>query len=147
MEDYEKINKLNWCIKLCKSKNKDYEGKFYASNSKVGLLHRYILDLKEYNKKDVVDHINRDTLDCRRENIRICTHRENKINNPIYKSNKSGCMGVMWYKHTKTPKWVAFINIGKDRIHLGYFTELEDAIKARKDAELKYYGGYLKYEG
>ena len=56
------------------------------------------------------------------------------------KDNTSGCVGVYW--NTQRNKWYAQITVNKKTISLGYFYNKADAIKARKDAEIKYFGKY-----
>ena len=51
-------------------------------------------------------------------------------------TNTSGVTGVNWLK--KNQKWRAYITVGDKQIHLGSFENKEDAIKARKEAEIKY---------
>ena len=58
-------------------------------------------------------------------------------------NNTSGNIGVSWNKEKQ--KWKAYITIGGKQIHVGYFVNKEDAIQARKAAELKYFGEY-RYE-
>lgn len=90
----------------------------------------------------VVDHINRDKNDNRKCNLRACTITENNRNSTIAKNNTSGVIGVTWNKERK--KWKAYViqsNNGKNpEIFLGWFDNKEDAIKARLQGELKYYG-------
>ena len=87
----------------------------------------------------VVDHINRDTSDNRKSNLRIISKRNNCINSGLQSNNKSGIIGVNWSNPEQ--KWRASITIekGKQRI-LGRFDDKEDAIKCRLKAEIKYYG-------
>ena len=59
------------------------------------------------------------------------------------KNNTSGVTGVHWHKVKK--KWEATITEGKKK-YLGIFTNKEDAIKARKEAEIKYYGEFRSRE-
>ena len=101
------------------------------------LLHRIIMDNPE---GQFIDHINRDPLDNRRDNLRIVSIQENSMNLSMSKRNKSGVSGVSWNKNRK--KWVARIMYKNKHIHLGYFEKLEDARKARKDAEVKYFGEF-----
>ena len=56
------------------------------------------------------------------------------------KTNKSGVSGVHWNKSAN--KWRAAIKYKNKHINLGYFEKLEDAGKARKDAEMKYFGEF-----
>jgi len=85
---------------------------------------------------DEIDHINRVKNDNRLANLRSVSHQENHHNRSLQANNKSGCSGVIWVK--KSQKWSATIKMANKRIHLGEQTHLNDAIKLRKDAELKY---------
>lgn len=60
----------------------------------------------------------------------------------INKNNKSGVMGVFYYKRTQ--KWTAYITLKRERVLLGYFDNKEEAIKARKEAEKKYFLPIIK---
>lgn len=51
--------------------------------------------------------------------------------------NKSGQRGVRWIEQNK--KWMVRITVNKERKYLGLYEDLEDAVKARKEAELKYW--------
>ena len=64
----------------------------------------------------------------------------NTINSGIQRNNKSGVTGVVWVEQIN--RWTAQITYQKKRIHLGSFENLEDAIKARENAEIKYFGEY-----
>ena len=92
----------------------------------------------------VVDHINLNPLNNRKSNLRICTKQQNEMNRPTRSHNTSGVTGVS--KHKQTNKWRAYIEYNQKYIHLGLFNTKEEAIKARKEAELKYFGKY-RYQG
>ena len=66
------------------------------------------------------------------------------MNRPLRNNNTSGITGVSLYKQTN--KWRAYIEYNQKYIHLGLFNTKEEAIKARKEAELKYFGKY-RYQG
>ena len=83
-----------------------------------------------------IDHINGNKTDNRIDNLRDVSNRENGKNQRPRKNNTSGIMGVYWYKNCR--KWNAQIKVGDKLVNLGYFTEIEDAARARKDAEMKY---------
>lgn len=70
-------------------------------------------------------------------NVRWATKQQQSINRATKSDNSSGCKGVSFYKNTG--KWVASITVHRKRIALGYFTDKTDAIKARKQAEDKYF--------
>jgi hypothetical protein len=73
----------------------------------------------------------------RPSNCSWVTRQEQSHNQRTHKNNKIGIDGVTWYK--KGGKYRACIGIDNQRIHLGYFTNIQDAITARKAAELKYW--------
>ena len=60
-------------------------------------------------------------------------------------NNESGRRGVS--KDKKTGKWKAYIKFRGEHISLGYYSNLEDAIKARERAEEKYYEPLLEEAG
>lgn len=134
-EDYERMLKdfgnTTWC--LSKSRNNTlYVQK--RVNKKIIFLHRYIMNCP---KGMYVDHINHNTLDNRKENLRITTNANNLRNGNIRKNNTSGVNGVYYDKKRK--KYVAGIKVDYKKVHLGYFKKLEDAIKIRKEAEKLYW--------
>lgn len=91
-----------------------------------------------------VDHINGVHADNRWRNLRAVTQHENMRNTPRPTTNKSGYAGVRWHNTHKT--WQAHIRgIGGAHTHLGTFTNMEDAIAARKAAEILY--GYHPNHG
>ena len=85
--------------------------------------------------KGVIDHINHNKDDNSIKNLRDVSLTENQRNRIKTIASSSNRLGVTWYKPTK--KWAAAIWIPK-HIHLGYFINKEDAIKARIAAEEKY---------
>ena len=133
-EDYEEFV---YGYRFCLS-NKGY---VTYSGTKDGLnrkfLHRIIMDDPE---GQFIDHINRDTLDNRKCNLRIVSRQENNMNQGMSKNNKSGITGVSWHKRDN--KWRAHIMYKYKLIHLGNFDTLEAAAKARKDAEITYFGEF-----
>ena len=86
-EDYKTLSRYHWFI---------YIGG-YTYNPDLGQMHRFILNAT--NPDLVVDHINHDRLDNRRENLRICTQQQNQFNRSVRRDNKTG------YKGVKTHKW------------------------------------------
>lgn len=106
-------------------------------NKKQLRLHNLIMNTPEGY---VVDHINRNPLDCRNENLRICKTKENARNLSLSKNNTSGVTGVYW--DNSKDKWFAQIMVDRINIHLGSFISFEKAVKARKEAEIKYFGEY-----
>ena len=108
---------------------------FRAQSSAPGritlVMHRLVMGVTD--PKIHVDHINHDTLDNRRSNLRLATCSQNHMNSRRYSSNKSGTPGVSW--NCRKKKWQAMITINGHQRHLGDYKEIADAISARKNAE------------
>lgn len=83
-----------------------------------------------------VDHINRNKLDNRRTNLRGVSPKVNLNNTSLRVTNKSGYKGVWFWKERQ--KWSSYIWLNYKKIHLGLFTNLNEAINARQIAERKY---------
>ena len=89
----------------------------------------------------MVDHKDKPTSNNKIDNLRLATNPQNKMNRVNLPSNNtSGVIGVCWNKKAK--KWEAQIRVNKVQKFLGYFINKEDAIKVRKEAEIKYYGNF-----
>ena len=88
--------------------------------------------------KDQLDHVNRIRTDNRIANLRDVSHKQNNQNRSKSSNNTSGHPGVIWYK--RDSKWQVKIKHNQKLIHLGLFTNIEEAIAARKAGELRYWG-------
>lgn len=84
-----------------------------------------------------VDHINRNTLDNRRANLRVVTHRFNIQNSPV-KEHTSGYRGVHWRKDRQ--KWTAGAGARERYRWLGYFNNEIDAARAYDQAVRELFG-------
>lgn len=73
-----------------------------------------------------------------KDNCRWATNNIQSFNRGSINTNKSGCKGV--YKEKQTGKWKAFIGYNNKQISLGRFSNIDEAILARRSAELLYYG-------
>lgn len=114
-----------------------YSSGGYAKNGRVGSMHRFIM---QPATRLVVDHINRDRLDNRRSNLRICTQTQNKSNIPMRPSNTSGYRGVI-----RQPRgWIAQISAGSDAkfVVKGPFDTAEDAARAYDTMALEMRGEF-----
>lgn len=80
---------------------------------------------------DEIDHINHNKSDNSIHNLREVTHQGNMRNRSISNNNTSGYNGVTWAKERS--KWRAQIKVNGKTINLGYFQNIEDAVKCRKE--------------
>lgn len=111
--------------------------------SGVILAHRLIWFIATGEWPKVIDHLDRDGCNNRFKNLRNVSRAENQRNQRMHKNNTSGTNGVSLNK--KINKWIAHICDNSISIHLGAFDNIEDAIKIRKAAEVKY--GYHPQHG
>lgn len=75
----------------------------YVVHDKYGRLHRYLLGIT--NSKILIDHIDRNGLNCQRKNLRITTCSENKRNSNVLPNNKFHFNGLSFEKPSGNRKW------------------------------------------
>ena len=95
------------------------------------MLQNYIM-----NTKEMIDHIDRDTLNNRKYNLMVSNKSLNSLNTGIRSNNTSGITGVSFIKRINA--WRTYINWDGERLELGNRKFLDDAIKLRltKEKEL-----------
>jgi hypothetical protein len=104
---------------------------------KICKVHRLIFLIHYGYIPKFLDHINNDRNDNRIENLREATHAENGKNLSLRKYNVIGINNVSF--DLSRNKWIARIVVNKKTKYLGRFKNLEDAIEARKNAEILFY--------
>jgi len=102
-------------------------------------MHLLILGINDGREPD---HENGNRYDNRKRNLRPATHAENMQNQGIRKDNKSGYPGVRYREDRK--KWDSRLKEHGHLHLLGLFSLKEDAIKARLEAEQKYFGKFRR---
>ena len=133
LEDYNLIKNYCWY--------KTADGYLASKRKENILMHRLIMNVPDNME---IDHINHDTVDNRKENLRICTSSQNHMNRGASNLSTSGIRGVYWYKNIQ--KWSAEIVIDGQKIILGQFENIKDAIATRKNAEEKLFKEF-QYRG
>ena len=115
---------LKLCLTKIDGKRKEY------------LAHRviWLLTTGDWPENDI-DHIDGNRSNNRISNLRTVTRAENMKNKSMPSNNKSGTIGVCWT--TKRGRWLATITVGRKTRRLGEFVNKEDAISARKKAEVE----------
>lgn len=137
LEDWERLKGFTWG--LGKSGGYPSTNVYVDKKHKVVKFHQIVMGQKEGY---LVDHINRNPLDNRKENLRFVVASGNMINKGLSDRNKSGYSGVSWRKDSN--KWRAQIVVNRKAICLGTFEHIEDAIIARQKAEDKYFKPILE---
>ena len=139
-EWYDMLRTVSWCI------SQGTGGKAYAvsgamcharGRSHSELMHRAIADAP---RDKVVDHINGDTLDNRRANLRICTQQDNMFNSTVKPRGASRYRGVSLWKG----KWRACIVVRRKQRHLGIFPDEASAALAYNRAATESFGKYAQ---
>lgn len=126
-EDFDRLKDINW---WCTAYG-------YAKNKTVGLMHRYIIGAPPELH---VDHINQDTSDNRRSNLRLATHQKNMFNRKPKKGSSSIYKGVSWINHIK--KWAGEIAHAGVRYRLGYFVDEIECAKEYDRKALELFGDF-----
>lgn len=137
-EDYEHLASVRWCAGIMKGQVRAIRNT--PSNNgerKTLFMSRIILNAP---KGKYVDHINGDSLDNRKRNLRFCTLSQNSMNRKIRIDNKSGYKGV----YLKDKKWASSIRVNGKLIFLGSFITKKDAAIAYNLAAKKYQGKFSK---
>ena len=137
-ENFLKFSQFKWYARRSSS------GKFYAvraiypkNKQKIVYMHRLVIKAPDGLE---VDHINGDTLDNRKSNLRLCTNAENLRNQSKHRRNKSGFKGVV----RNGNNWQAKIRVNNKTIYLGTFKTPVEAAKKYDEYVIKYHGEFAR---
>lgn len=137
--DFDKVNSFpnTWVAQWNPLTKSYYVCGHFPKNGKIRKrisLHRFLFDEPD---GFVIDHIDHDTLNNTRKNLRVVTSAQNAQNKRgLNSNNKSGIRGVCYVK--QYGKWKGTIVVNQKSIHLGYFEDLIEAEKAVVKARKKY---------
>lgn len=134
--DVARVSAFKWCAKVCGG-GKVYAARGVRNGAKVEhvYLHRWLLGVTSRRR---VDHENGDTLDCRRENLRRATHRQNMQNIRVAR----GVSGFKGVGPTRSGRWHAAITVAGRERYLGTFQAPEAAARAYDRAAVEHFGAF-----
>jgi hypothetical protein len=139
LPDLAVVSPHRWCA------HRNHRNVYPATNVKLPNGKRRMVYLHKmfFPGSDViVDHVNLDGLDNRRENLRVCTQSENLRNRRLNRRSKTGLKGVSW--HCGSRKYEANIRVNGRQTRLGYFSDPIAAARAYDDAARKYHGEFAR---
>jgi hypothetical protein len=140
--DYEFLSQFKWYYYPARGRSPE-EAKTNVKLQNGKWTRKYIHQLiaKRMGVEGIMDHINHNRLDNRRENLRPATNSQNGANSrKRTKPCSSRFKGVCWDKAKK--KWKAHIRVNRKRFHLGYFHNEWAAAQAYNFAAIYYFGEY-----
>lgn len=147
-EDKAKVVKYSWSIRKQKSSSKyiNYTvqttiGKRWKPRRQTSLTLSNCIMGPVPEGFDVWDHIDRNTLDNRKCNLRPATNQQNCCNKKIV--NEHNYKGVRKTRGSKKNPYTARIKYNKKEIYLGCFPNAIEAAKAYDEAALKYFGEFV----
>lgn len=138
------LSQLKWCVHI--ENNRPYALRHVRPTQLY--IHKVILARKisrPLEQGEKVDHVDNDSLNNRRDNLRLATHAENMRNRKLPKNNTSGFKGVTKSNSTLHP-WRASIKVNGETIDLGYFSTAEEASDAYVEASKKHHGEFARTE-
>lgn len=140
---YAKVNLTgNNLDKINKLLNLNIKEKRRKDDNRIHLsYHLCRLIMKVTNPDIKVDFINGNTLDNRKENLRLCTHKQKMRSRKPVKNSKSGFKGVHWVEHYNT--WRVLMTVDGEKKFLGNFSDPVEAARVYDRAALKYYGEFV----
>lgn len=137
-DDFETVSNHSWCAD---TSMENYVRAYCNIKKKIIKLHRFVLKLTD--SKIIVDHINGNPLDNRKENLRICTRSQNQCNQKTWKSTKSSrYKGVSW--RPDRSKWCAYISKNGKRKSLGCYHSEHEAAEAYNKKAIDLFGEFAK---
>lgn len=133
--DYERLIKYRWYAHTRRDGNTKAAATVHTRTGKTHLImHRVVLDAPAGT---LVDHVNHNTLDNRRANLRLVTHAENQQNRRGPASHSStGVRGVSRPKGAR--RYRAIVRVGRKPIYLGYFDSIDAASRAAAEGRRRY---------
>ena len=139
-DDYEALNQYSWY--KWRSGNNWYAVRTITvkyPKQQMFMMHRVVLEAPE---GVMVDHINGNSLDNRRSNLRLCNNTQNQQNAKLRVDNKTGYKGVT--QHKMFNKFQAKIKHNGKQIHLGLHDTVKEAAQAYNQKAKELFGEFAR---
>lgn len=134
--DYELVSQYKWYYANGYAQRSEYMGGGRKNHKvKVQQMHRLIL---QDQNPEMIDHKNRDALDNRRSNLRVCCRTQNRRNAGPHRNSKTGVKGVI----IEGSKYTATIYLNGKNKRLGSYETLEQATEVYNNAARRYFGEF-----
>ena len=144
-EDLDKFKDYNWYVRKPVIEGSNilyvYGDRIIDKKRSRVSLHRYIMGCTK-GDKTTVDHINHNTLDNRKCNLRVCTYQENNYNSQGHHDSNSKHKGI----RKQGNKWEVRLSVNKEHKFIGLVKTLNDAIKLHDLASILHHGEYAYTE-
>lgn len=143
-EDFDSLMTRSWSVNITKS------GHIYAQYTKrfgsrkenkqtTVQMHRIIKDAKT---GEYVDHIDGNTLNNQKSNLRICTNTQNAYNQVGHVNQRKCKYKGVKRSNTKSLRYYAKITVKGKSLYLGSFSTQEDAARAYNEAAINHHGPF-----
>lgn len=136
-EDFEYLNQFTWCLDREYARRIIYINENSKRKQRCIRMHREILNAPA---DKIIDHINGNGLDNRKENLRYCTKSTNAMNCKIHKHNTSGYKGVS----KSGNRWRAYIVLNDKQRQIGSYKTKEEAALAYNKKAIELFGEFAK---
>jgi hypothetical protein len=141
--DYYRLNNFGWCAKTCFGHT--YAIRFVDTPKRGSVMISMHREIRKAPAGLLVDHKNRNTLDNRRENLRLATYAQNSCNcNSSIDKTKTSSRFIGVHFRKKSGKWCATIRINREKTWLGSYDNEIDAARAYDEAARKQFGEFAR---
>lgn len=136
-EDFSFLIRFSWCARKCVDRDYAITARKWNGIYHATFMHRLILNAPP---NMVVDHIDADTLNNRKENLRICTQGENSSSRRPNKGRRFKGVRIT----TNAERFAAGIWTRNRNIYLGTFGSREEAARAYDAKAIELFGEFAK---